>query len=259
MWDRMFPFFPLRMKRTWYLIISRRYIRCQLSRKKASFMRSLPIHQCPSILISRLLPLRLLQSVDSNHNCDLRSLKRKETRGAGDDMKLPFSCSSEFHGDLTNLSFLNCSSGSSAVGLRLFEHANLTNSLCRCDDDNHGIFTPPSGNSLYFGTWATVQYATLDGAGYSSYDPGYSYDPDNLAHESEIVHPYISVDSWILACSTTAYRVDYQWVNGGVGAATVQEDYSLGLLVGYQWTDACSQPDLANITRTIATAKTRKT
>jgi hypothetical protein len=194
----------------------------------------------------------------SNHNCDLRNLKRKETRGAGDDMRLPFSCSSEFHGDLTNLSFLNCSSGSSAVGLRLFEHANLTNSLYRCDDDNHGIFTPPSGNSLYFGTWATVQYATLDGTGYSSYDPEYSYDPDNLAHESEIVHPYISVDSWILACSTTAYRVDYQWVNGGVGAATVQEDYSLGLLVGYQWTDACSQPDLANITRTMSHSRDKK-
>jgi hypothetical protein len=183
----------------------------------------------------------------SNHDCGLKIPKIK----AGDDhlkLNLSFSCSPEFRGDLTNLSFIDCSGGPSAVGLRLYEQANLTKSLYNCASE---IFTPPSGNSLYFGTWATVQYTTPD-------NPEYTYDPDDLSQIPEIVHPYTSKDSWILTCSTTTYRVNYTWINGAVGTATVQEDNELGLIVGTQWSDPCSQPDLENIARTMSHNKDKK-
>lgn len=166
------------------------------------------------------------------------------------DQKLNFSCSHEFTGDLTNLSFLDCTDGGpSAVGLRLYGYANLTSSLSNCSDNI--FFTPPNSSSLHFGTWATVQYTIPN-------NPGYWYDPDNLSKESDIGHPYTSIDSWILTCSTTAYRVDYQWINGGVGAATVQEDDTLVMFFGNQWTDPCSQPDLENIARTMSQSKDKK-
>lgn len=179
----------------------------------------------------------------SNHDCGLNFT-------TGDvDVKLAFSCSPEFRGDLTNLSFIDCSgAGPSAVGLRLYEEANLTKSLYNCAES---VFTPPQGNSLYFGTWATVQYTTPD-------DPEYSYDPDDLSQVKDIVHPGTSKDSWILTCKTTTYRADYTWINGTVSAAIVQEDKALGLIVGTQWSDPCAQPDLENIVRTMSHSKDRK-